>query len=105
MYCKINHEKTRKIIQMYRYDTILSFLFNFKEGKTLHKRKLNKREALEAVSESETIILDSEEDLSILSLYSTVQENEKEIKLEGVKLDLLILGDCENLFEKLPEKG
>ena len=32
-------------------------------------------------------------------------ENEREIKQEGTKLDLIILGIDENLFEKLPEKG
>ena len=40
-----------------------------------------------------------------MSLFTVLQTNEKEIKPEGTKQDLIIIENNENLFEKLPEKG
>ena len=102
---QIEKEKAKDIIQTYPYDTILGFLFDMTRGNQLHKKRYTKKEAFEAVESAETVVLNADDDFSIMSLYSVLQENEREIKQEGTKLDLIILGIDENLFEKLPEKG
>lgn len=102
---KIEKEKAKNIIQTYPYDTILGFLFDMTRGNQLHKKRYSKKEAFEAVESTETVILNADDDFSIMSLYSVLQENEKEIKVEGTKLDLIILGIDENLFENILKKG
>ena len=102
---KIEKEKAKNIIQTYPYDTILGFLFDMTRGNQLHKKRYSKKEAFEAVESTETVIQNADDDFSIMSLYSVLQENEKEIKVEGTKLDLIILGIDENLFENILKKG
>ena len=59
--------------------------------------RYSKEEALKAVDTSETAILNADDDFSIMSLYSILQENEREIKPAGTKLDLIILGIDEKM--------
>jgi hypothetical protein len=101
---KIENEKAKEIIQTYQYDTILGFLFDLTRGNQLHKKRYSKKEAFETVESAETVVLNADDDFSIMSLYSVLQENEREIKAEGTKLDLIVLGLSENLFENI-QKG
>lgn len=105
MHClkKVRNQEAKEFIRRCKGDTLLGLLFDLNEGRQLHKKRYSKEEALKAVDTSETAILNADDDFSIMSLYSILQENEREIKQEGTKLDLIILGIDENLFEKLSE--
>lgn len=100
---KIENDKAKEIIQTYQYDTILGFLFDLTRGNQLHKKRYSKKEAFEAVESAKTVVLNADDDFSVMSLYSVLQ-SEREIKAEGTKLDLIVLGLGENLFENI-QKG
>lgn len=103
MYRLITNEKAKEFIQTYRHDVILGFFFDMSKGKQLHKDRYSKEKACTAAESAKTVILNDDNDFSIVSLYSTLQD-ERKIKAEGTKLDLIIIEADENLFEKYSEK-
>ena len=100
MYRLVSKEEFKKIIIEHEQKSFLSLLYDLKQGRQLHKKRVNKEEALAAVDSAKSVILNQDSTFSIMSLFSALQPSEKEIKLEGTKQDLIIVELNENLFEK-----
>lgn len=105
MHCliKIENKKAKEFIQLIQYDTILGFLYDLPRENQLHKKRYSKKEAFKAIESAKTVILNADNDFSVMSLYSVLQ-NEKDIKAKGTKLDLIIFGFDENLFGKIQKE-
>ena len=100
MYRLVSIEESKDFIREHEQKLFLSLLYDLGKGRQLHKKRLTKKEALEAVDSAKTAILNQDKTFSVLSLYSVLQKNEKEIKLEGTEQKLIIVELNENLFEK-----
>ena len=100
MYRLVIKEESKEFIIEHEQKSFLSLLYDLKQGRQLHKKRVNKEEALAAVNSAKSVILNQDSTFSIVSLFSALQTNEKEIKPEGTKQDLIIVELNENLFEK-----
>jgi len=105
MYRLVSKKTSKEFIIEHEQETSLSLLYDLSKRRLLHKKRVNKEEVLAAIDSAESIILNQGSVFSIMSLFTVLQTNEKEIKPEGTKQDLIIIENNENLFEKLPEKG
>lgn len=105
MYRLVSKKESKEFIIEHEQETFLSLLYDLNKGRPLHKKRVNKEEVLTAIDSATTIILNQDSAFSIMSLFSTLQTDEKEINLEGMKIDLIITEPSENLFGKNSKKG
>ena len=100
MYRLVSRREAKDFIIEHEQENFLSLLYNLEQRRQLHKKRVSKKEALVAVDSAKSVILNQDSTFSIMSLFSVLQTNEKEIKPEGTKQDLIIVELNENLFEK-----
>ena len=78
------------VMRKCRKREILSLLCDLSTGRPLHTKKIPKDQAIEHIWDSGSIVLDRDDDFSVLSIYSEWQNDICHIKRIGTKEDLII---------------
>lgn len=78
------------VMRKHRGDEIMSLLCDLPTGRPLHTQKIPKDQATEHIWSSGSIVLDRDDDFSVLSIYSEWQNDICHIKRIGTKEDLII---------------